>query len=176
MTTTREEYLTRSEIIEICTERDGDGCYLCPEPFSDARGMELTIDHYHPLSKGGTWDIENLRLAHRRCNQDKADRVWLDNGELEPRVKREGYRERKHNKQQVLAEFCELCRNGRDLMPEEYCPICFRGAKPFPDSMRRKPSECSHSGYEWCWMDACGIIARTPAFVYVLDGEYTNDD
>jgi hypothetical protein len=176
VTVTREDYLTRQEIIDICSERDGYYCYMCKAEFSEARGMELTLDHFHPLSKGGTWDIENMRLAHRRCNQDKADRVWLDNGELEPRVQRLGYQQRKQNKEQILLKFCELCMDGRLLMPEEYCPECFRGAVAWPQTMKRKPSECSHSGYDWCWLEACGLIIRTPAFVDVLDGEYTNDD
>jgi hypothetical protein len=176
MTTTVENYLTRTEIITICSERDGYFCYLCGEEFSDTvQGRELTIDHYHPLSRGGTWDIDNLKLACRRCNQDKADRIFLEDGTLEPRPERDSYAVRKANKQKILANFCELCADGRLLMPDEYCPDCFRGAVPFPQTMKRKPSECSHSGYEWCWMEACGLIDRVPAFVYVLDGEFVDE-
>jgi hypothetical protein len=172
----RENYKPRGEIIQLVTERDGYGCYLCPEPFSEERaGMELTLDHVLPLSRGGTWDVENIKLAHRRCNQEKADRVFLDDGTLEPRSARLGYRERKANKEQILLEFCDLCANGRLLMPDEFCGTCRRTAVEFPRTMKRAPKDCSHSGYEWCWMDACGIIERTPAIVYVLNGEEIDD-
>lgn len=171
----RENYLPRSEIIDLVTERDGFGCYLCPEPFSERQGMELTLDHVLPLSRGGTWDVDNIKLAHRRCNQEKADRVFLEDGTLEPRQARLGYRERRANKEQILQDFCELCANGRLLMPDESCPDCRRGAVEFSWSMKRAPKDCSHSGYEWCWMDACGIIERTPAIVYVLNGDELDD-
>lgn len=176
MTTTTENYLTRSQIIDICTERDGYFCYLCAEDFDDTiRGRELTIDHVQPLSKGGTWDIGNLALACRKCNQEKADREFLPDGTLEPRAEREGYQQRRANRERILEQFCDLCENGRLLVPEEYCPTCFRGAKPFPTTMRRQPKDCSHSGYEWCWMDACGLIDRVPAWEYVLDAGTLDD-
>lgn len=176
MTTTTEViYLPRAEIIEIVTARDGYQCYLCPEPFSELRGMEMTLDHVLPLSKGGTWAVDNIKFAHRKCNQEKADRIFLEDGSLEPREIRLGYAQRKQNKEQILANFCELCENGRMLEPEEYCPDCFRGATPYPQTTKRKPSECTHSGYDWCWMDACGLIDRIPAFVYVLDGEFVDE-
>lgn len=41
------------------------------------RGMrkkiDLSIDHIKPKSKGGTWDIENLQLTHKRCNSLKGN-------------------------------------------------------------------------------------------------------
>lgn len=177
MTTyTRENYLPRAEIIRIATERDGDGCYMCPLPFDDSKsGYEMTLDHVIPLSRGGTWDVENIKLAHRRCNQEKADRLVLEDGTLEPRNMRLGYRQRRANKQAILDGFCELCADGRLLMPDERCQDCSRGAVDFSWTMKREPRDCSHAGYEWCWMDASGIIERTPAFVYVLDGEFIDE-
>lgn len=165
--------LSREEIIEICSKRDGFKCYMCEKPFDDDRHA-LTIDHVYPLSKGGTWDIENLALAGLSCNQEKGDRVWLEDGTLEPRPVREDTLP-SVDKTGILNRFCETCYDGRLLLPEESCPDCFRGASPKPWSMKRKPSECTHSGYDWCWMDASGIIPRTPAIVYVLDGEFTDD-
>ncbi len=177
-----ENYLTRQEIIDICSERDGYFCYLCEmngekKKFFDQStpGRECTIEHVLPLARGGTWDIDNLKLAHRSCNQEKGDRIFLDDGTLEPMPVREGYAVRRANKERILSEYCELCANGRLLMPEEYCPDCFRGATKYTWSMKRQPKDCSHSGYEWCWMDACGIIERVPAFVYVLDGEFIDE-
>ena len=33
------------------------------------RGKAATIEHVLPLSDGGTWALENLRLCHKGCNQ-----------------------------------------------------------------------------------------------------------
>lgn len=33
----------------------------------------FTVDHIIPISKGGTYDIENLQLAHESCNLMKVD-------------------------------------------------------------------------------------------------------
>ena len=50
--------------------RDNHTCYLC--------GMEATtVDHIHPLAKGGTDDEWNLAAACKRCNYSKQDRVFL---------------------------------------------------------------------------------------------------
>jgi len=34
-----------------------------------------TIDHIIPRAKGGGNEIENLQLAHDKCNQKKADKI-----------------------------------------------------------------------------------------------------
>ena len=47
----------------------GKKCYICNEAPGD------TIDHVIPLSKGGTNDIENLRLACYNCNWKKGDKL-----------------------------------------------------------------------------------------------------
>ena len=48
----------------------GNICYLCNEPLEM---NEITIDHWVPLSKGGSDNITNYRLAHYKCNALKAD-------------------------------------------------------------------------------------------------------
>lgn len=53
-------------------------CHLCGEPIGDnvtdpTHPMFITLDHLIPLSKGGSNKIENLHLAHRKCNLDKGD-------------------------------------------------------------------------------------------------------
>lgn len=47
--------------------RDGWRCAYCK-----CTG-ELTLDHFVPLSKGGTNTLGNLRLACAKCNNDKRD-------------------------------------------------------------------------------------------------------
>jgi hypothetical protein len=164
----REMFSTRADMVAFIADRDGPNCYLCEQPFTESR--RVTIDHYHPQSKGGTWDIENLKLAHKKCNTEKGDRVFID-GVLEPKVRRIGYRERKAGKQEALAAFCELCYDGRLLFDDEDCPECGREPAKWGWNYKMHPNECPHSGKFWCWMDASGIITREPAIVDVLNGD-----
>lgn len=154
---------TRAELVEHIALRDGFACYLCPRPFTAED--RPTIDHYHPLAKGGTWELSNLKLAHRKCNQEKADRVFLDDGTLETKQKRISYRDRQASKQSILDAFCEECNDGRLLWPDDICEICGRGAVTFPWTTRLQPKDCSHSGPWWCWSCSIGIVDREPAFV-----------
>lgn len=67
--------------------RDAGMCYLCGEPcnYDDfyinedgvfiAGDMYPSIDHVIPLAKGGRHSWGNIRLAHRRCNYEKADKI-----------------------------------------------------------------------------------------------------
>lgn len=60
-------------------ERDGQSCRLCgcdvdltlryPHP------MSKSLDHVVPLSRGGAHTIENVQLAHLRCNMSKGARL-----------------------------------------------------------------------------------------------------
>ena len=52
--------------------RDGGVCSLCGKPVARA---EASVDHVVPESKGGPTTEANMRLAHRRCNSSKQDRV-----------------------------------------------------------------------------------------------------
>jgi 5-methylcytosine-specific restriction endonuclease McrA len=52
----------------------GTNCYYCGVAFSDAPGLDRTIDHRHPRSKGGTDLLVNMVFACRACNERKADR------------------------------------------------------------------------------------------------------
>ena len=62
---------------------DGDSCQLCFKPIdfdlAHPDPMSRTIDHISPLSTGGWHTIENLQLAHLRCNIRKGNRsISLD--------------------------------------------------------------------------------------------------
>lgn len=161
------KFNSRQEIVDILRKRDGFACYLCPEPYTEELGP--TIDHVKPLSKGGTWDLDNLKLAHRKCNQEKGDREFI-NGVLEPKNRRIGYRERKQSKQQVLDAFCELCYSGRLLLPEEVCPECDREAVAFPWTLKKEPKNCDHSTF-WCWICSIGVYERKPAILDIIAGD-----
>ncbi|KKM87012.1 hypothetical protein LCGC14_1273160 [marine sediment metagenome] len=49
----------------------GSNCWWCEEPFSPDDWP--TFEHVNPLSLGGTWSFENLRLTHESCNEMRAN-------------------------------------------------------------------------------------------------------
>jgi hypothetical protein len=48
-------------------------CLLCAKPLGTI--TQSSVDHMIPLSRGGTNEIRNLHLVHRRCNTDKKDKT-----------------------------------------------------------------------------------------------------
>jgi HNH endonuclease len=151
---------SRADAISYLLRRDGDACYLCDYPLDD----DVTIDHVVPKSRGGTWDSSNLKLAHFKCNQDKADRLFLDDGVLEPK---NGRPPRLHKSQRPV--LCEECHNGRMLPAGTYCDVCGSEAGPerFPHYAKRIPRECSHDHSTWCWMCGSGIVSRKAPYIYI---------
>lgn len=70
----RKKILMSQEVCGICGH-PVDKNLKFPHPFS------ATVDHIIPVSKGGhPTDIENLQLAHNRCNRLKSDNLTV----LEP--------------------------------------------------------------------------------------------
>ena len=72
----------RKKLRQALRKRDGDNCHYCGEPmiFPETawRGSSLaTIEHLTPRAKGGTDDMDNLVLAHLRCNQDRNAELML---------------------------------------------------------------------------------------------------
>lgn len=63
--------------IEAIRIAQGNRCYLCHKKLA-----KYHIDHFIPLSKGGTNDAGNLRLACPRCNQEKYDKHPFELGVL----------------------------------------------------------------------------------------------
>ena len=61
-------------------ERDGWVCHLCGDPIDPSAkgGHQPTIDHLIPRSEGGSNAQENLKLAHRRCNQRRGNAPLLE--------------------------------------------------------------------------------------------------
>jgi 5-methylcytosine-specific restriction endonuclease McrA len=57
----------------------GSDCAVCGKPIDltlkRTSAMGLTVDHWIPLSKGGSDDITNLRPAHWTCNRKKSDKL-----------------------------------------------------------------------------------------------------
>ncbi len=62
----RNKSLTRRWQRNALIRRYGAICYYCEHPFASMK--DITFDHALPISKGGTDELENLRLAHNECN------------------------------------------------------------------------------------------------------------
>lgn len=160
MTVTGEN-LRNEEIIQALIARDGDKCqyYLCKNPFVFTEKDFRTKDHVIPRSKGGEDKMENYVLMHFSCNSEKADRLYLPDGTLEPRPK-------KNDKIFVpKREPCETCMEGRLLLEDETCPTCGSEPQPksFPKWAQLVPKECPHSGVWHCWACVLGVYDREPA-------------
>lgn len=46
-------------------------CALCGMPIT--RGSDLSQDHILPVSMGGKTELDNLQIAHKRCNNDRGN-------------------------------------------------------------------------------------------------------
>lgn len=67
-----------SEIRSTVFQRDNYTCTYCGE-----RGGRLECDHIHPLSKGGSNEIDNLTTSCFKCNRSKHAKTladWRPNG------------------------------------------------------------------------------------------------
>lgn len=63
---------TRADIRELFFEQKGC-CALCDLPF--AHEKDFHVDHWKPLSKGGSNDKSNLKLLHPKCNLSKGAKL-----------------------------------------------------------------------------------------------------
>lgn len=152
------EWQNKEEAIKILSERDGYFCFICKDPFG--KKEKPTIDHWIPISKGGTWNIENLRLAHKACNFWKSDRVPLEDGTIPEKPIRPTKtlkRVRKRNRPSV----CSSCLSGRLLGPNQRCNSCNSGPQPavFPGWAKRKSYDCDHKVYH-CFACVVGYASR----------------
>lgn len=76
--------LGRRTIIYPCSQQDladrdgGWECGICGVPthpdVPPHHPMKSTYDHIIPVAIGGTDDVENFQLAHRRCNLSRSDK------------------------------------------------------------------------------------------------------
>jgi len=160
-----ETKLLRDEIVKILRKKYGWSCFhpSCLIEFNETD--EVTIDHWIPLSRGGTWDIKNLRLMHKRCNALKSDTMPNADGSLPSRVRDD------KSRTAVKAEICDTCMSGRLLLPEEECPDCGSGPQPAtaPKTLQRKPKECDHDKYH-CWVCFLDPDIRVSSLKHLLIG------
>lgn len=166
----------KKEIQAALIARDGDKCAYCPEPFDEGDNDKhsRTIDHYHSVDygrrNGWTEDeihgFDNLRLAGKSCNAKKSNREWLEDGTLAPRG-------RERRAKVPRPELCETCMSGRLLFIGETCEICGSGPQPAsaPSSTQKSPKQCSHAGFDHCWMCFIGLVPRKSALQTIIEGE-----
>jgi 5-methylcytosine-specific restriction endonuclease McrA len=65
--------MTKAEMRGVLLRQQDYKCFLCGEHFR--KKGEVTIDHWVPISKGGTNTFPNLRVMHQACNTKKGDIV-----------------------------------------------------------------------------------------------------
>ena len=157
----------RDEQISALIARDGIVCQFpdCSQilnfDISNRGGpMEVTIDHWVPQHYGKSndwtyeeiWDLDNLRLMHKKCNAKKGDRIPNEDGSLpEKAVRTFRYRRQKRASR---PELCVDCDNGHNLMIGEVCGACNCDSQRFPRYAKVRYNECDHE-IVWCWV--CSI-------------------
>lgn len=160
----------RKAIVLALTDRDG---YICQFPGCDlpfTKKNPPTIDHWFPQCAGGTWDMDNLKLMHQKCNATKGDRIPLEDGTLPARPQKEKIsRAVKRSERPVV---CQTCKSGRLLGPDEECAKCGSGPMPpvYPQWSKMRANDCTHEGIWWCWACISGVVDRVPASRIVFDG------
>jgi hypothetical protein len=144
---------TRSQIVDALTVRDGYLCYICEKSFKTRK--EVTIDHWWPLSAGGTWALDNLRLACQPCNSLKGDALPNADGSVN------FVNKKVRSIRLPRPEFCEHCISGRILLMGEVCEICGSGPQPttFPTAYKTKSKNCDHNTYH-CFKCIVGLVPR----------------
>ena len=149
----------KQEAVELLIQRDGDFCFICGKNFG--KKEKRTIDHWVPLSKGGSWNISNLRLAHKACNLWKGDRIPLEDGTIPEPPKSNSEFKKKRIRKQSRPKVCNICMSGRILLPGERCNVCNSGPQPviFPGWAKRRSSECDHKIYH-CYACILGFARR----------------
>jgi 5-methylcytosine-specific restriction endonuclease McrA len=53
-------------------QRDQGICHICGQSVSPG---DVHFDHVIPLAKGGGHSMDNIKVSHRRCNQQKHDKI-----------------------------------------------------------------------------------------------------
>lgn len=152
MTDNKIQKKSRKELIEALSIRDGYQCFYCQISF--VRIEDITIDHFFPKAHGGTWELDNLRLACFKCNNTKGDTIPNEDGTIT-------FIDKKNKQPKAQRPFiCEHCLAGRKVEIGEKCIHCGSGPQPskFPQARKRKPKNCPHNGIYWCWLCAIGLI------------------
>ena len=67
----------QAERVRVLRERDGDSCARCRRPvrfdLTEGHDQGAKVELVVPANAGGSEEIGNLRLCHRRCNAPGLD-------------------------------------------------------------------------------------------------------
>ena len=74
----------RANLINRIIERDGAGCFYCGRFMSVG---DITIEHLHAKTNGGSDKFYNLKIAHRKCNSDAGDKSIEEKKEMAVLIK-----------------------------------------------------------------------------------------
>mgnify|MGYP003347368453 FL=1 len=163
----------RHQVIDILVSRDGPNCFLCQKSFDNEKP---TLDHWIPRYRGGSHNIENLRLMHRQCNLDKGNLMPNPDGTIPEKPRRPGINSYAANqrKKEIIAAICPECQDGRMLRENELCTSCGQPPGPAhaPIYLKRRSPECDHSIF-WCWACSIGIVERKQAIMELMVGDGT---
>ena len=77
----------RQNQINKILERDGDKCWLCNRNLNG----DYSLYHVIPYSDGGKKVLENLRLAHTRCNNTRYNPTHIELNEIYSQIKDGSY-------------------------------------------------------------------------------------
>ena len=188
-TTNSQDYtkVPRAELVMLLRELHGDMCMhpdcLGALDFNVTDGpLEVTIDHWMPQAFGKAngwsmaeiWDIDNLRLMHKKCNAKKGDLIPNEDGTLPAKVTRNWKNRRA--KRVNRPEICTACNAGRALQENEHCRACGSGPQParLPRWRQVKPSECDHEKF-FCWGCHLDPDLRVTALTTLTYGSESTD-
>lgn len=181
---TTDTRMTKKEAIEILRVRDGYFCWICHvldrDDVAAFKSNEIpTLDHWIPKSAEywddkivGSWDhVDNLRLAHRKCNTWKSDLIPNEDGSLPMKKRRIKPAEKRKQKKEIQDSICYVCNAGRNLGAGETCAQCGSTAGPVhaPHYLKKRSTECDHDAY-WCWACSIGIVERQSAIMNLMIG------
>lgn len=153
------------ERINFLIERDGAKCTFPGCTLRISNRNPLTTDHIIPMSKDGTDTPDNWALMCRAHNSEKADRLWIDDGVLEPKPV-------KHKEPKVKKKDpCSKCNEGRALQRDQICIACGSEPQPkaFPRFLQKPPKDCDHDNF-FCWACNLGFVERKSALETLLMG------
>ncbi len=100
--------------------RDGDNCWLCGkivnEGLKENHPLLATLDHVVEVCRGGDHRMENLRLAHAKCNNDRSNKNKL-NSQMKPSKpsKRQARKNRNFKNRINRVMNCKPLRHSIDL-------------------------------------------------------------
>jgi hypothetical protein len=153
------DWESKQQAMKMIAERDGYFCFICKKDFG--KKEKPTLDHWIPLSKGGGWNMSNLRITHKQCNLWKGDRVPLPDGTIPEMPPKKSNQKRKRISRLNRPKVCDVCMSGRILLPNERCHVCGSGPEPikFPGWAKRHTKECDHFIYH-CYACVVGFQGR----------------